>query len=77
MSAVRPVAPVGGHLRQEMHVIKCLLNFDERRKRPVKVKVKPFVCNLKGLCHRTFAVFSSKLQKYNFPLPSLVGNILL
>ena len=31
--------------------------------------------SLKGLCHVTFAVFSSKLHKYNSLLPLLVGNI--
>ena len=32
---------------------------------------------MKGLCHSTFAVFLSKLNKYNSLLPLLVGNILL
>ena len=32
---------------------------------------------LKGLCHGTFAVFSSKRHKYNSLLPLVVGNILI
>ena len=41
------------------------------------MKVVYLQAALKGLCHSTFAVFSSKRHKYNSLLSLLVGNILL